>query len=879
MRSRLLSFTVYFVTTACIIVCKTYTDLLFLSTYPKSWLPYFFVAQTVVIIMLTLGVGPIISGGSRRSNCLFLLICSSVVLALWYLMAMDFNGLPFVLCLVLSALALLMSVVAWNGITDAFDVREFKLVAKWVNTAGSIGGLIVGLSIPAIIEFSGAEALLLVLVVLILLVALGILNLRPVAKDTKKKKAKDESPHHYPLFRYIAFATFLLLMIDTFADYSLKVEVASAFQKNEIGAFMGPFYGITNALGLVAVLGGTGPLLRFFGVVGLLAVVPLFCLFGNVVLLAVPGLVSAAILRMGQTTFRYSFDNLGRQIAANPLPGNVRRKGKLLIKSVANPLGTAASALILLLIAEPFGLRGVALVAAFLCAVACWVVLRVAKYYRVTLADAVKLKRFGELADELSETDLKTARGLTLQALASEDPETILFGLDLLKKISFESFPEEALRHLESPHPEIRGRVAKLAGDFVNTTVSGALLERLEKELDPGVLAELLGAMAVVKPSAVVHIAGRLALHPHPEVKGAAVRVLFRAGDLSTVLGAGDALFAMIQSSESEARRPAAALLGSLDVGSLEKELRVLINDPDMTVAIKAIGSAAAIGDVNLAPTIVAKLGGRRISLYAAQALVEFGPPSLDHLYWALRFGRRSASRIIVKTIARIPGREAEQILGEIARSGDTFIRSLAASEAMSRAKNMEVSVEFRQDAEWFVLDEAKVVKVLQAAEQGATISVSSKSEINARKMLAIKSLLGWFGVCTRPAEVLSIIPALFPAGRYEEGTSKQAAAIEFLDTLAPDQQLREAISCLDASASGSITEPLEQVYALNDGWLKKVLYADKNGTMESNMYIMDKVMVLRKTRLFETLPGEILQVIAELVEDMDIDEGEVVYD
>jgi len=59
-----------------------------------------------------------------------------------------------------------------------------------------------------------------------------------------------------------------------------------------------------------------------------------FCFFSGIGIFALPGLWTAAIFRMGQNVFRYSFDNLGRQIASNPLPAQVRRTGKLFINII-----------------------------------------------------------------------------------------------------------------------------------------------------------------------------------------------------------------------------------------------------------------------------------------------------------------------------------------------------------------------------------------------------------------------------------------------------------------------------------------------------------------------------------------------------------------
>ena len=106
------------------------------------------------------------------------------------------------------------------------------------------------------------------------------------APSLSKRGSEGQSALNYPLFRYVAICTFLLMAVETFADYALKAELGKTFKdKADIASFMGPFYGLSNVLMLAVQLLGVQSLLKVAGVAGLLAVTPWFCGISGAVLL------------------------------------------------------------------------------------------------------------------------------------------------------------------------------------------------------------------------------------------------------------------------------------------------------------------------------------------------------------------------------------------------------------------------------------------------------------------------------------------------------------------------------------------------------------------------------------------------------------------
>ena len=106
-----------FASTAGIVVANTYVDLLFLSTYPKRWLPYFFVGQTLVIMLLTFGISPLLTKGSRLINLSILNVSALTIALSVVLLPLGIKGFPFALSLWLAAQVVISTVSIWRWIS------------------------------------------------------------------------------------------------------------------------------------------------------------------------------------------------------------------------------------------------------------------------------------------------------------------------------------------------------------------------------------------------------------------------------------------------------------------------------------------------------------------------------------------------------------------------------------------------------------------------------------------------------------------------------------------------------------------------------------------------------------------------------------------
>lgn len=882
-KKAILAYTLHFFAVAGIIVCRSYIDLLFLSTYPRQWLPYLFMGQTGVTLAMALGLTKLISKGSRFINLALLTTAALLVIAARFAFPADTPGLAFGLCLFLAALAVLLGVISWNVVSDIFDIREFKKMAKWVGAAGSVGALVVGVAIPGLVAALSSESLLIVLAVLVVTTGGVAFFLSPEKNEpraSKKKKKGGATPTRYPLFRWLAAGVVLLMLVDVLADFSLKNQLAIAYDREQIAAFIGPFYGIASAVMLPVQFGLTDWILRKFGVGGLLAVVPVLCLFGGVGMIIAPGLWSAAALRFAENVGYYALYNVGREIAGTPLPSQARRSGKLFLKGVVTPTALGIGA-VLLLGAELMGERGVAALVVLFCLGWLYVIRQTTRSYTKTLEEAVSTRRLGIAAHEVDEGAQHIGQDVVEHALSSQDPEVVLFGLGYLEKLGADRLPSAAVRHLDSESAEVRAAVATTALRLNDRHSTRALVNRLESENDPTVVWSLLEALAVVGAEEALQPASDLIRSDVPEIRGGALLVMLQAGDLDGIILAATTLREMLGAKDRAMRLAAARVIAGLRAGKLQKELESLIDDPDEAVATTAIRAVGERHVTALVPALTKRLGPGRVGRSAALALIRMGEDSISALVTMARNGPHTSRRAALRALIAIDSAKAESAVVELVRSSGVNLVTTAAHEVAHRARRKGISDEMRQAARELALEEIEVIGLLAAAEGCAEAPEALAIELKTRRILSQDQFLHWIAAATDAGSVLDVIPSVIGGAGHEVAPQRRAAAIELLDATIRDNNLRSALSAaMEPKEKLPWLRALGRLKDLDDPWITSLINNPTLSTqrIDENMDISQRALLLRKVDLFEALPGDVLVSIAEMTETREMTEGETIF-
>ena len=862
--------------TAAVTLSRTYIDALFLSTYPTDLLPLLLLAQTVVILVITVAMTPLASRGSAKVNAGIFIGAALSLLAGSQLLQMQLPHFPFIFTMWMATLPVMSVVICTNAIADAFDVRTFKKWMTWINVAGSMGGLVVGLLVPTLITKYGADSLLYILAFLMIMAAITFFYLK-TAPSIGKRGSEGQSALNYPLFRYVAICTFLLMAVETFADYALKAELGKTFKdKSDIASFMGPFYGLSNVLMLTVQLLGVQSMLKWAGVAGLLAVTPWFCGISGAVLLALPNLWTAAGLRMGEHVLRFSFFNVGREIAIKPLPNRIRRSGKFLM-ILAGYLGAAMGAIVLWVGTKWLSLELVAVVVLILVGIWLVVTKEIAQSYQDTLEEAIRIKRFNPYEDAAIETSSNrhTLLDVVERALNDKDPDMVRFGFNMLSKTQTDSVPQAALTHLNSKHYDLRVDCVRATFQIKDTQVVPLLLQRVLVEDDGMVLWWLFKTLSTLSPDDAIKLAPHYLYHYLPLARSGAVVSMFSYGTLDNLISAATHLKTMINSPDPALRKAAAYAISALWMGNFENELRHLLQDPDESVSIAAMWAVADQHHTRLIPTLVARLGRGRASHFASRTLIQLGESVVPYVTQVLQLDSPPVVRLAVRILAAIPGTIADQSLAQAIQTGSVMTRTFLAKAIAMRVKNRPASPDLLQHARQAVMEEIATVSLLKAAQFSESLPEFVRLEIAQRRQMAEERLLYWLDIASKSGELTGVIPALMHAQTTPEDIARRAAALEFLDSRIKDRRLKTAIAVLEEKpTSFQISESINRLHEIKDNWLQKVIQS----SLEANMNISEKVMLLRKVKLFASLPGEVLLTIAETCEERELIKGEKIF-
>ena len=861
---------VLFFAVGAITAAYTFVDLLFLSSYPATWLPYLFLGKTVTLLTFTFLVGRLVSRGSRRINAAMLATAAVTIIGSRWLLELSITGFPFALALWLDAVGVLVGVIVFNAVNDVFDLRRMKAIGGWIHAAAGAGGLVFGLSVPSVINLLGADQLLYVMSAALAIAAIGTASLQPLPVSLRETR-QSVRPLDYPLFVRTAIAFALLLLVDTFADFALKREIALIYNREQIGAFMGPFYGLTNALTVVLQMSAVGLVVKRLGIRGLLCAVPAFAIVAAVGLFLLPGLWMAAAFRMGETVLRRGFDDFGRALVANPLPSQVRRLARLLWNGVSAPIGTAAAALVLLVVPEQAGLQGVAVIV--LVASMSWLLLvqSTMTAYRSTLEEAVRVHRFGA-GDQSLQDNPPLLEEMVQRSLASSDLDTVQFGLELLANHQT-PLPPEFASHLGGPIPKLRAAAIEVLSRRGGARESDLLLARLNLETEPEIRWALLEALAALDAAGAQADALLLLKSAVPQDRAGAVLVLLNSAEPEYLDRANAALAEMVTAADTHLRVGAARALGISPVEQPMEKLSALLADSDADVCIAALQAVGKRRDLGLMDQLVKLMGRGRVSYVAGRTLATFGEPAIDALQNAVRSRDRRVTIAALRALTHIDSPQSGTALILLNSSADVATRSVIAKEAAKFSLRFGASAAFAQAARDNVLVCEAEVWALSVALQSES-ETQIKVEIETRVTLAKARLLAWFAVATEPARVLGVQSLLFPVRAGLVPVSDRAKALELLETLTQDRALKKSLTVFETGSMSAMTTAVE----LKDEWLDWLETHRPTHTGGDIVELSQMVMLLRKCPLFSGLQGEALLEIAQVSERREMTHGERLF-
>ena len=719
-----------------------YITALFLSSYPATWIPYFFIGRTIIEIATSFLAVPALNKNIVRTSILFQLGSVGFIVLFAITLTTGWYILPLIFSLLLTIAGLLSGLIAWNSVRNAFDIIEFKQISTSLPIASVIGKIVISLCNTWLIKIYGIEYLPYLTAILIFLSCIYILSLKPLPILIQAPKEK-RSPIRYPLFVNLFLFSFILAFCYTLVDYSLRIKLMDTYNTQEIGQFISIFTAITYFLSTILTFLLSKPLIKL-GIPTLLEVLPIYWIIVPLGVIFYPDMAMITLMGAGDYVF-YNFINIGRSLLLNVLPNEIRAVGQVAVQTVSESAGIGVASLALILFTSHITLPRVAFIIFLVALFLVFFARRLHSNYVSTLKEEIFLKRFS-----VDESDIESYQSIIeeniTQSLISPDPKVICFGYSLLSTIKMSSIPSIVLEHINFEHREIRIQAIKTIIAFKELSSMEKLLNLLKSEKDPEVKWWIINALAEFQPGSFVAEAREWLNDTAPEVKAGGIRVLFDSPDPNDIKLASTALSMMLQEPGISNRRIAARVLTKIPLQKIIQHLSSFIADSDDIVSSYAIDAVYQNNQIAFAPDVIVRLSKGGV-FYSARKLINKLDDQAVALLMKIIMDNKDNIRIrvdiLVAALAQMLNQNAEISLATLAETHIVLIRQATALESLHRAQHFRISDFYRQKALKFALEEAELIHILHLTlkKYPATHIVN---EIHARIQLAFTRYLNW---------------------------------------------------------------------------------------------------------------------------------------
>lgn len=657
-----LLFSQLFLASAVFVMGRTVRDTLFLSRYSISALPWMFVlygvasAITVVVysrIADKLVLHKAIVGWTALGIVTYLGSYACIkaeaawIYPVFYVWAEVFANL-------------LISQF-WTLANDLHDARSAKRLFGTIGAARVLGIIAVGLGTGSIVRLIGTEQLMLVLAVVMALIALIALRLgrepraHPRAAQPLRAKAQKPPP---PVagdayVRVLSLMMLLCFAALTVGDYQFKAIARATYREDALASFFSFFYAGTGIVSFVVQIFATPRLLARFGVGVGMSVMPAVFGGASAMLLGLPILPVATVMKFADNGFQYSIHETTLQALYVPFPASVKVRTRAFLDAVIKPIAYGVGGLLLIVFVprvthvQQLSYVSVALVLGWGAAIPV-----VRRRYTKALEKTLRSAGLAALGDEPVRD--ASGRKVVLAALGSEDPRVVLAALDELG----DSSEPEVLAALESlarhEDPAIRVGALTRLGPHARATSSRAddeVIRRAITDAVPEVRAAAATAHAMATRDESVDALGAMLDDESRQVRTAVLAgLLAYAGFEGAMLG-GARLTTLLGSERPKDRADGAKALGAIGASGVRR-LSPLLDDEAAEVRVAAIDAAREIADPRLLPRLLGRFDDPSTRGAAGTAIAAVGEPSIAPLIELMT--AESTSRATALAVPRV---------------------------------------------------------------------------------------------------------------------------------------------------------------------------------------------------------------------------------
>jgi HEAT repeat protein len=853
---------------------------LLFSRFGTQALPYLFIALAFLTFLSMAGMNLLLRRRDPERFLVYLpLGFAAVVLGMRALLEPEFNWVFPVLWLLMMVMWIAQGLAAWGLASALHDTRQAKRLFPLYGAGWIVGIVIGGLATRPLALWIHAENLLLVwaaFLVAVFLIARTLMGYRVIRHrpsprlETQRVGPLKELRETFrlvqksPLLLWMAVSlTLLALLYFVLALIFAEAATARFPATDHLAGFLGLFSGASNAVGFLTALFLTNRLFARFGLATMVFTLPLIYLAGFALLTIAVTFAAVAAFRFIQLVWVNGVWAGGWQGLFNVVLPEHRQRVRTFMDGGPFQLGVAAAGVLLIFAQQALDPRQLALIGAVTAAMAALAMWRARRAYRGAVVEALRAGNpevfFAEEEPFGGHTTDAAAISVLLAGASDSDPAVRRTSMEIMAETSAPAATDAFARGLRDDDPRVR--IAALIGVARAADArTFPVVVRLLEDPDPGVRAEAVKAAASLSEGggdarpqlgpllsdSDPHVRARaaaellresgdreartvldqMASSPNPEWRTAALLALGEVGDGFPTVASG------LADPDPSIRRAAAYALRGFDPPLATEPLLNALGDPDPTVRETAVDTSVVLGG-SLAGRLLEALAVPSQEEAALLALVRL--PEVDHSAISAYAHTQAARAVHYNELWRKlnPNRDDQSSLLRYSLKHKAFEHGVNALRAMARdPAEIEMAI-----------DNLTGRDPVQRANALETIEAFGKAEI-------VRPLLSVWEAPPKPS------------------SDSSAVLLELMND--NDPWLR-ACAALAATPPHDerIVHALEEMARLDPDPISRqeatiALKGDVAVETMSMLPLMERVLFLRKVRLFSELKPADLKHVAE---------------
>ena len=494
----------------------------------------------------------------------------------------------------------------WLLAAEVFDARQAKRLFPIIGGGGSIAAMFIGPQLKPFSKAYGSDTLLWLVCGLLVVAALvGIASTRlprvPVVRS-RQSKSQTHRPPLSPYLKAVAAVVICAAVVAAIIDYQFKIISSSSLRtETDLVGFFGQFYAATGFSTLLLQFIVASRAFQRFGVISVMAVLPVTLGMGSLSILFWPVLASVVFAKFSDQTFRFTLHNGGLELLWLPVSLERRREAKPFIsgslKSITEGLvGVAMYLLLRFLTPAQLSFISVSFAGAWI-----FTMVRLRHLYILELQSAIEKRQLPPEDLEVTATDA-IAMGVIKRTLLEGDAVQRLFVLNLIEGLPLTPWRETLRGLLDEAEPAVKARILEIASAD-RTIVTDEYLRKLV--VSNGKVA--VEAIRTVGRAGFRGLADTITTRANdndPSVKAAALAALIKL-DGHVMPNARESLDKMLRSPKAAERAAALGESESLTGVATPEVIDAALSDPSREVRAKALEIATAHPDPGYVEKIV----------------------------------------------------------------------------------------------------------------------------------------------------------------------------------------------------------------------------------------------------------------------------------